>query len=575
MKKWLQVIAAGTLIGTCGSGPAMADDKPAVASTLILPHKAIPEMLQRWQDWHFGMFIHWGPVSQTEQEISWSRANSNPQCPNNGATPVDVYDNLYKKFDPVKFDAKEWVAIAKAAGMKYMVLTVKHCDGFLLWDSKVSDYNIMHTPFKRDICAELVKQARKAGMGIGWYFSPPDWRDPDCRTAKNAEFVKRMQAELVELLTNYGKIDILWFDCDGATVPWEQDATYALVRRLQPGIVINNRLDSTSVGYSVSQIGPWADFYTPELHIGGFDNLRPWESCMTVSAHNQWAWGGPNDGVKPVADCLGMLVGASGGGGNVLLNVGPRPDGVIDPAQANLLKEVGTWMAKYGESIYDTRGGPFKPDTFGVSTHKQNTIYIHILNWPGDTLELPDIPAKIVRSVVLTGGTVAVTQGDGRISISLKACERQPVNTVVKLELDRTAGEIAPPRGLAAGKPVKVSSSRETDGATAPGAIVDGRSDTRWASDHSDSQWVAVDLGKSERVARVEIDWEHAFAKELAIEVSPDGEAWKEVQHVNNGGGGTQVIRFDPVETRWVRMRGIKRGTQWGYSIWELRVFAK
>ena len=270
-----------------------------------------------------------------------------------------------------------------------------------------------------------------------------------------------------------------------------------------------------------------------------------------------------------------MLIRCAGAGGNVLLNVGPRPDGVIEPVLATPLKEVGTWLAKYGESIYDTRGGPFKPDTFGVSTHKRNTIYIHILNWPGDTLELPDIPAKIVRSVALTGGTVAVTQDDGRISISLKACERQPVNTVVKLELDRTAGEIAPPRGLAAGKPVKVSSSRETDGATAPGSIVDGRADTRWASDHSDAQWVAVDLGKSERVARVEIDWEHAYAKELAIEVSPDGEAWKEVQHVNNGGGGTQVIRFDPVEARWVRVRGIQRGTQWGYSIWELRVFAK
>ena len=127
--------------------------------------------------------------------------------------------------------------------------------------------------------------------------------------------------------------------------------------------------------------------------------------------------------------------------------------------------------------------------------------------------------------------------------------------------------------GLAAGKPVKVSSRRETDGATAPGSIVDGRADTRWASDHSDAQWVAVDLGKSQRVARVEIDWEFAFAKELAIEVSPDGEAWKEVQHVNNGGGGTQVIRFDAVETRWVRMRGIKRATEWGYSIWEMRVF--
>ena len=552
-------------------GAAVFGPGNAVSVGPDVPYKALTKSVERWQDWHFGMFIHWGPVSLTEQEISWSRSNTNPNCPNNGPTQAAVYDELYKKFDPNKFNATEWVATAKAAGMKYMVLTVKHCDGFLLWDSKVSDYNIMHTPFKRDICAELAVAARKAGMGLGWYFSPPDWKDPGCRSVKNAEFVKRMQAELTELLTKYGTIDILWFDCDGASVPWDQDETYALVRRLQPGIVINNRLDSTSAGYSASQIGPWADFYTPELHIGGFDIQRPWESCVTVC--NQWAWGGPGDRAKSSAECLGMLIRCAGGGGNMLMNVGPRPDGIIDPGQTTPLKEVGTWLEMYGESIYGTRGGPFKPDAFGVSTHKLNTIYIHILNWPGDTLELPDIPAKIVRSVALTGGTVAVTQGDGRISISLKTCERQPVNTVVKLELDRKAGEIVSPRGLAAGKPVKASSSLTKGGATVPEAIVDGRSDTRWSSDHSDPQWVAVDLGGSQRVSRVELDWENAFAKELAIEVSPDGVNWKEVQHVNDSGGGTQIISFESVVTRWVRMRGIKRATQWGYSLFEMRVF--
>ena len=166
------------------------------------------------------MFIHWGPVSLKETEISWSRANSNRKCPNAGPVPVEVYDNLYKKFDPAKFDAKEWVATAKAAGMKYMVLTVKHCDGFLLWDSKVSDYNIMHTPFKRDVAAELAKAAHEAGMRIGWYYSPMDWRDPDCRSEHNDRFVKHMREEIRELLTNYGRIDLLWFDTDGWPSPW-------------------------------------------------------------------------------------------------------------------------------------------------------------------------------------------------------------------------------------------------------------------------------------------------------------------------------------------------------------------
>jgi len=408
------------------------------------PYKAKPEAVERWRDWRFGMFIHWGPVSFTEKEISWSRANTNPQCPNKGPTPADVYDNLYKKFSPVKFDAKEWIAIAKAAGMKYMVLTVKHCDGFLLWDSKVSDYNIMHTPFKRDVAAELAKACHEAGMGLGWYYSPMDWKDPDCRNAKNATFVKRMQAELTELLSNYGNVDVLWFDCDGRSAPWDQATTYPLVRKLQPDIMITERLDIGAPGgghHNAGFIGPWADFHTPEQKIGGYDS-RPWESCMTVSRRGQWAWGGHKDGVKTFEQCLNMLIQCAGGNGNVLLNVGPMPDGAIATEQVDRIKEMGAWLAKHGESIYGTRGGPFKPGKFGASTRKGNTIYLLIQNWPGETLELPDIPAKITGSSALTGGKVTVKQVDGAISVS--ATDRAKPVTVIALTLDKPVMELEP-----------------------------------------------------------------------------------------------------------------------------------
>jgi alpha-L-fucosidase len=406
-----------------------------------------------WREARFGMFIHWGPVSLKEAEISWSRANSNPKCPNNGPIPVAVYDNLYKKFNPTKFDAKQWVAIAKAAGMKYMVLTAKHGDGFRLWDSKVDDYNIMHTPFRRDVCAELAKAAHEAGMGIGWYFSPMDWRDPDCRNEKNAEFVKRMQAELKELLTNYGKIDLLWFDTDGRPGPWDQERTYAMVRKLQPRIVMNNRLDAFrqdagAFGHAgvdrPESVGPWADYYTPEQVVGGFDHEHPWESCMTISRHGQWSWGGPQDGVKTFAACMDMLIRCAGGDGNLLLNVGPMPTGEIAPEHVGRLKEMGAWLAKYGESIYGTRGGPFKPGRFGVSTHKGRTIYLHVQRWPGKTLTLPAIPAKIVRSTALTGGAVTVKQTADAVEIALPAGDRQEIDTVIALEVDRPASEIAP-----------------------------------------------------------------------------------------------------------------------------------
>ena len=167
-----------------------------------------------WREARFGMFIHYGPVALTGQEISWSRANSNTNCPNHGATPVAVYDQLYQQFNPTNFNAADWAGVAKAAGMKYVVLTAKHCDGFLLWDSKVDGYNIMHTPFRRDLCAELAAAVRQDGLRLGWYFSPMDWRDPDFRTERNAAFVARMQGELSELLNNYGRIDVMWFDWD-------------------------------------------------------------------------------------------------------------------------------------------------------------------------------------------------------------------------------------------------------------------------------------------------------------------------------------------------------------------------
>jgi len=412
---------------------AQAQSPPAQEGNAAEVKQAREARVAWWRDARFGMFIHWGPVSLKGTEISWSRANSNPACPNKGPIPVEVYDNLYKQFNPTKFDAKEWVGLAQAAGMKYMVLTAKHCDGFLLWDSKVDDYNIMHTPFKRDVCAELAQAAREQGIKIGWYFSPMDWRDPDCRNAKNAEFVKRMQAELEELLTRYGKIDILWFDTDGKPALWDQETTYRLVRRLQPGIVIDDRLDKPG---GSGLIGPWADFYTPEQEIGGFDNQRPWESCMTISRRNQWAWGGPNDGVKTFAECLNMLIRCAGGDGNLLLNVGPMPTGEIAPEQVGRLKEMGAWLAKYGESIYGTRGGPFKPGKWGAATHKGNIVYLHILDSRLDTVTLPAIKKKIVGSRVLTGGSASVRQTDQAIEVSVPKADRQEFDTIVVLTLE-------------------------------------------------------------------------------------------------------------------------------------------
>ena len=392
-----------------------------------------PAAIKAWQDKRFGMFIHWGPVSQTSHEIGWSRGTQ---------TPIEVYDNLYKQFNPTLFNADEWVKIAKDAGMKYIVLTTKHHDGFCLWDTKLTDYNIMNSPFKRDVVKELAAACKKGGIAFGTYYSVCDWHHPDFPLTSPGGSVKREKSDLdsynkyllgqiCELITHYGPLITIWND-----VPQKFEGrgvkTIEMVRSLQPDITINNRS------------GDGGDYDTPEQQIGGFNMQRPWESCMTVSAHNAWAWGGPKDGVKSLAACLKMLVSGAGGDGNVLLNVGPRPDGMIDPEQSGRIKEVGDWLAKYGESIYATRGGPFKPGKWGASTRKDKRIYVHVYQFDGDALKLPPIPAKITAASVLSGGTVEFQQNATGITLSVPAASHAAIDTLIALDLDTPALDLVP-----------------------------------------------------------------------------------------------------------------------------------
>ncbi len=429
------------LASACTRDSGQARGRPEGLSAQVEPAPAA-DRLGWWREARFGLFIHWGPVSLKGTEISWSRANTNPLCPNKGEIPADVYDNLYKSFDPTMFNADEWAAVAKGAGTRYVVLTAKHCDGFCLWPTDTYDYHIGNTPFRRDVCGELAAAVRKAGLRIGWYYSPMDWRDPDCRTERNAAYVKRMQGQVRELLTRFGRIDLLWFDWDGGTIPWDQEATYRLVRAAQPAIVVNNRLDCSFGGLSADRdLGPNADYLTPEQVIGAYNDRQPWETCMTLGT--QWSWK-PGDKVKSVDEVIRILAGCAGGDGNLLLNVGPMPDGRIEPRQVEVLEGVGAWLAKFGESIYATRGGPFKPGPYGASTRRGRTIYLHVFDWPSPALALPAIPAKIIGSRVLGGGPVSVRETGAGLEIAVPKSGRHSADTVVVLELDRPAAGISP-----------------------------------------------------------------------------------------------------------------------------------
>jgi alpha-L-fucosidase len=400
------------------------------------------DRLQWWREARFGMFIHWGPVSLKGTEISWSRGGERRGIEGKGELPVEVYDNLYKQFNPVRFSAEEWVSIARSAGMKYMVLTAKHCDGFCMWHSSVDPYSIANTPFKRDVCGELATAAHQAGVRIGWYYSPMDWRDPDCRTERNGIYMKRMQEHLRELMGNYGTIDLLWFDTDGGPAPWDQAHTYGIVRSLQPGLIIDNRLDMGSQqDYKDQRISANADYRTPEQFVGAFDDQHPWETCMTLGT--QWSWK-PDDKIKSSEECIRILEQCVTGDGNLLLNVGPMPNGEIEPRQVAVLREIGTWLKKYGESVYATRGGPFINGEWGGSTRKGNVIFLHIRKWKDGQLTLPPLKATFKKSMALSGGTAEVRQTADRIIVTMPLGQEDSHGALVKLEFDRSIDDIKP-----------------------------------------------------------------------------------------------------------------------------------
>jgi alpha-L-fucosidase len=554
------VVAAGW--AWCDCPPASAAE-PTTATKPADYLTASPKDMQWWREARFGMFIHWGPVSLKGTEIGWSRGGKRGTRPGTGQIPVEVYDNLYKEFNPTKFDAKEWVSIAKAAGMKYMVFTSRHHDGFSMFDSKLTDYRITNSPFKRDVCAELAKACHEGGLRLGWYHSQPNWYHPDFQTENHAaRFIPFLHGQVRELLTNYGQVDIMWFDgLGGSAKDWDAENLFKMIRALQEHILINNRC------------GLKADFDTPEQRVGTFQVNRPWETCMTIC--HQWAWK-PDDQMKSLKQCLHTLIKCAGGDGNLLFNVGPMPTGEIEPNQVERLKEMGQWLGKYGQSIYATRGGPFRPGAWGCATYKGNTVYVHVLNWQGESVALPGIEKKIVSSSVLTGGTAQIKQTPEGIEIIVPAADRQEIDTIVVLELDGPAAE-ANPRTMASssvamGKKAAASNVFGNNlAAHGPDKAFDDDPETRWATDAGTHEaWLEVDLGEAVTIDRAII--QEAYGERVQsfeLQHKRDGQ-WQTFARGQKIAEGLEV-KFEPVAAQVVRLNILKASE--GPTIWEFQHF--
>lgn len=409
------------------------------------PVKTDPAVLRQFMDMRFGMFIHWGPVSLRGTEIGWSRGEQ---------VPAADYDNLYREFNPVLFNADEWVKVAKDAGMKYLTITARHHDGFCLWPSAFTEYDIASTPYKKDIVGALAAACKKQGIKFCIYYTILDWWHPDYPIhsstkpvidpkADMGKYVAYMKNQLKELITKYDPY-MLWFDGQ-----WEQPWTdeigrdlYAYIKQLNPKVITNNRLGKEFAAMDNKQIDVSkmiGDYDTPEQVVGKMNMDMPWESCFTIC--KQWAWK-PNDQMKSLETCLDILSRTAGGNGNLLLNVGPMPDGRIEARQVTRLREMGDWLKKNGTAVYGTLGGPWNIHENYVSTRKGDKVFLHVLKTGNGTLTLPALPGRKILSANVIGGAAVKTEtANGEIRIQLPQ-QTAALPFVIQLTLDGSAEKL-------------------------------------------------------------------------------------------------------------------------------------
>ena len=362
-------------------------------------------------------------------------------------------------------------------------------------------------------------------------------------------------------MTNYGRIDGFWFDCGNFSPRfWDAEKLFTMMRSLQPWLVINNRC------------GLPGDYDTPEQRLGKFQRERPWETCMTLGT--QWTWK-PGDKIKSLKECIDILATCAVRDGNLVLNTGPMPDGRIEACQTDRFREIGAWLAKYGQSIYGTRGGPFRSREWGGTTHRDDMVYVHVLKWPAEGVRFQPIPRKIASSTVLTGGTATVRQTDEGITIDVPPGDRQELDTIIALKLDgpaETLGTI-PTRGasLTTGKRATASNVYRKMAEFDPKNAVDDDTSTRWGCDYgTHSAWLEVDLGSPQTFDRAWISEPYDRVRKFELQAK-EGETWRTF-HRGTTIGEDLDVRFEPVTARHVRL--ILTETTEGPSIWEFQLFA-
>jgi alpha-L-fucosidase len=406
----------------------------------------------------FGMFIHWGPYSQASVEASWPI-----MVPTPGGITEAAYRALPATFNPVKFDPHAWVDLARQAGQKYMVFTTKHHDGFCMFDSAYTDYKITNTPYGKDIVAQLAHACHEDEMPIGFYYSPPDMHHPGFRdTTKLAStnwhgqperpewssYLNYMQLQLRELLTHYGPAAIIWFDGLNNQEKYDGAHVLRMMAELQAATLVNDRLGVDGDYETPEQFIP-TSIPTKGVKISGIDpsvskklkttlpspeDFRLWETCMTIN--NTWAYNAHDHNYKSERTLIRGLVEVASRGGNFLLNVGPQPDGQIQPEFQDRLKAVGAWLTLNGDSIYDTTFGPVQNVDGLRTTAGRKTIYVHVFDWSPPQCTLTGIEPRVLSARLLANGApLTFRQTEGKLQIDIPQTAPDANVSVIALNL--------------------------------------------------------------------------------------------------------------------------------------------
>jgi len=515
-----------------------------------------PDKMEWWKAAKFGLFIHWGVYSVPAGVYDGKDIDGIGEwIMNNAKIPTARYQAYAKQFNPVKYNPEAWVKMAKDAGMKYLIITSKHHDGFALFGTKASKWNVVEaTPYGKDLLRPLAEACHKNGIKLGFYYSQAqDWNNPGGATYSGHwdkaqdgsmdEYIDKVAVpEVKEILSNYGQVDILWWDtpCD---MTKERAEKFLPILAKYPNLITNNRLGGDYNG----------DTETPEQFVPatGFPG-RNWETCMTMN--DTWGFKSKDNNWKSTKEILQTLIDIVSKGGNYLLNVGPTSEGLVPQPSIERLAEVGKWMKINGEAIYGTTASPFSYLQWGRCTQKGDKLYLHIFDWPKDGKISIQLLNKISKAYLLSDPKkmLVIEKSKTNNTITLVGDAPDKIASVVVVELNGAPKVLPLP---AAGKTATASSEKE---GTSAKNLFDGNPKNSWQPKPDDQEkWAEVDLGETISIGAFSVvepwyPWDNKGQK-LEIQYK-SGDKWLVALALKTNGTG-HTASFPSVSARYFRLK--------------------